>query len=330
MKKLLAFAAMLTAVASLYALPVLAQRGAAPAPAGQAPAGGRAGGRGGGNQAAPQGGTGPIKMLLITKTHAFEREPFYQMYDSFGADVTWMHVEQPAAEKFLSPKYASMYNVAVFYDLDGQQRELGRTTGGNGQPTVYAPPPADLQANFKALLQQGKGMVFTHHALASWVHNWPEYVEVMGGACDWGAPINIRGVQHPQSGYFGMTPQHITVVDKTHPITQGLGDGFDVVDESYSCPMFEESVHPLLRTDFVPAEHDRNLAASWKYSNLAGWVKTAENSPVAYIQMGHGPATWINPVYRKLLLNAIKWGASPEALAWAKANPTKIFKNSTN
>jgi len=327
MKKLLAFAAMLTTVVALYALPLFAQRGAGqgagPAAAGQAPA-----------NAAPrvtQGGTGPIKMLLITKTHPFDREPFYQMYDSFGADVTWMHVEQPAAEKLLSPKYASMYNVAVFYDLDGSQRELGRSTpGANGGPTTYAPPPADLQANFKALLQQGKGMLFTHHAIASWVHNWPEYVEVMGGACDWGTPINIRGVQHPNSGFFGMTPQHITVVDKAHPITQGIGDGFDITDESYSCPMFEDTVHPLLRTDFVPADHNRNLAASWKYSNLAGWVKTAENSPVAYIQMGHGPAAWINPVYRKLLLNAIKWTASPEALAWAKANPTKIFKSSTN
>jgi hypothetical protein len=35
------------------------------------------------------------------------------------------------------------------------------------------------------------------------------------------------------------------VVDKTHPIVQGLGDGFDIVDEAYSCQMFEESVHPL-------------------------------------------------------------------------------------
>ena len=34
-------------------------------------------------------------------------------------------------------------------------------------------------------------------------------------------------------------------MDKTHPIVQGLGDGFDIVDEAYSCPMFEESVHPV-------------------------------------------------------------------------------------
>jgi hypothetical protein len=39
---------------------------------------------------------------------------------------------------------------------------------------------------------------------------------------------------------------------------------------------------------------------------------------------------WANPTYRKLVLNAIKWTASPEALAWAKANPTRIFKAQTN
>jgi type 1 glutamine amidotransferase len=227
------------------------------------------------------------------------------------------------------------------YDMNGAQADLGRSRQVPVNPPnpalwprgtkIQVDPPSDnLKKGFPALLQQGKGIVFFHHALASWIHSWPEYVEVMGGACDWGNPINIRGVQHPQSGFFGMTPQHITVVDKSHPITQGLGDGFDIVDESYSCPIFEDSVHPLLRTDFVPADHNRNLAASWKYSNLAGWVKTAENSPVAYIQMGHGPAAWANPQYRKLMLNAIKWAASPEAMAWAKANPTRIFKASTN
>jgi hypothetical protein len=127
-----------------------------------------------------------------------------------------------------------------------------------------------------------------------------------------------------------MTPQRITVVDKAHPITQGLGDSFDIIDESYSCPYYEDSVTPLLRTDFKPADHNRNLSPNWKYSNLAAWVKTAENSPVAYIQMGHGPAAWSNESYRQLVLNAIKWAASPEALAWAKANPKRIFKSSTN
>ena len=47
---------------------------------------------------------------------------------------------------------------------------------------------------------------------------------------------------------------------------------------------------------------------------------------MAYVQMGHGATAWSNPAFRQLLLNSIKWAASPEAKAWAKANPKKIFK----
>lgn len=47
----------------------------------------------------------------------------------------------------------------------------------------------ELQRGYPELLRMGKGMVFTHHSLASWIHSWPEYVEVMGGACDWGNSI---------------------------------------------------------------------------------------------------------------------------------------------
>jgi type 1 glutamine amidotransferase len=148
----------------------------------------------------------------------------------------------------------------------------------------------------------------------------------MGGSCDWGLPITTRKMDHPKSGFFGGTQQHITVVDKTSPIVAGLGDGFDVVDEAYSCPMFEESVHPLLRTNFVPKDHDLNLNPKFKYSNLAAWYKSAEMSPIVYIQMGHDNRVWSNPAYRTLVDNAIKWATSPEAMAWAKKNPTKIFK----
>ena len=68
-----------------------------------------------------QGGTGPVRMLLITKAHAYEREPYYQMFDSMGADITWMHVDHPAAEAFMTPKYANRYDVAFFFDMNGAQ-----------------------------------------------------------------------------------------------------------------------------------------------------------------------------------------------------------------
>ena len=130
----------------------------------------------------------------------------------------------------------------------------------DGSPSfTWDPPPADLVANTKALLRQGKPMIFLHHASASWAHSWPEFTEVMGIACDWGQPLRVRGIDHPKSGFFQNTKQRITVVDKAHPITQGLGDGFEIVDESYNCPILEDSVHPLLRTDFTPKDVSLNL-----------------------------------------------------------------------
>ena len=339
MTSILARVAYVAAAITVCALPLVADQAPAPpagAPAAQAPAAqqGRGGGGGGGF-----GGGGNTKVLLITKGHPFDREPFFQLFDQppVGATARWTHVEQPAAEIFFDPTLAKDYDVFVFYDLNGNQGDRRKprvdksgkpVTNKDGSPAyTWEPPPADLVANMKALLRQGKPMVFLHHASASWVHSWPEYIEVMGIACDWGQPLRVRNIDHPKSGFFGRTQQTITVVDKTHPITQGLGDSFQIVDEAYNCPIFEESVHPLLRTDFSPKDVSLNLNPKAKFSNLAAWVKTAENSPIVYIQLGHDRQAWENPAFRMLVDNAIKWAASPEAMAWAKKNPKKIFRN---
>jgi uncharacterized protein len=328
--------AFIAAATCAYVLPLVAD---------QAPAG-RAGGPPAGAQAqapAPArggfGGGGTIKVMLFTKGHAYDREPFYQLFDQppVGASARWTHVEQPAAEIFFDPALAKDYDVFVFYDINGNQPDRRKprvdkagkpVTNKDGSPALtWEPPPADLVASTKALLRQGKPMIFLHHASASWAHSWPEFSEVMGIACDWGQPLRVRGVDHPKSGYFQKTQQTITVVDKTHPITQGLGDSFQIVDESYNCPIFEDSVHPLLRTDFAPKDVAANLNPRTKFSNLAAWVKTAESSPIVYIQLGHDRLAWENPAFRTLLDNAIRWAASPEALAWAKKNSKRIFKN---
>ena len=91
------------------------------APAAQAPAApqGRGGGGGG------FGGSGNLKVLLITKGHAYDREPFYQLFDQppVGASARWTHVEQPAAEIFFDPALAKDYDVFVFYDINGSQSD---------------------------------------------------------------------------------------------------------------------------------------------------------------------------------------------------------------
>ena len=306
---------------------------ATPAPQGGAAPAAR-GGRGGG---VPQGGRGPIRVMVVTKGHTYEREPFFQMWDSWGNDITWSHVEHPAADVMLSPKYSKLFDVYAFFDIGGAG--IG-SRQGQPPPAVppgsfqtknnrfYPPPSEQLKTEFPKLLREGKGFVFLHHASAAWTHTWPEYSEVVGGACDWYAPQRVRGLDNPNHGYFGMTPQFISFVDKNHPITRGLGDGFFVTDEAYACHWFEDSVQPLARTDFQPADATKNLNPKVKYSNLAAWVKVAENSPVFFTQVGHGVTAWATPAYRQFVGNAIKWAASPEALAWAKANPKRIFNSS--
>ena len=88
-----------------------AQGGAPAAPAAR-------GGRGGG---IPQGGRGPIKVMVVTKGHTYDREPFFQMWDSWGSDVTWSHVEHPAADVMLSPKYSKLFDVYAFFDIGGRR-----------------------------------------------------------------------------------------------------------------------------------------------------------------------------------------------------------------
>jgi type 1 glutamine amidotransferase len=308
----------------------------APGPGARAGGGGR--GRGPG-----QWGGGPIRVMVVTKGHNFNpREEFYAMWDSLGADITWTSVEHPAADVLLSPKYSDLFDVYAFYDLGGPGVNVPRAGGPGPAPVIpkgaaiaatnaggeryYPQPSPEFKSEFAKLLKQGdKGFVFLHHANAAWAHVWPEYSEVVGSACDWYAKTTVRGIDHPQMGYFGNTPQKLTVVDKDHPITKGLED-FELSDEAYNCHMFEDSVHALVRTSFVPPNPAQHLNPKVAFSNLSAYVKVAENSPVFYTQMGHGAGAWGSPGYRQMLANAIKWAASPEAKAWAKANPKKIFK----
>jgi hypothetical protein len=193
-------------------------------------------------------------------------------------------------------------------------------------------PSAEVQRDFANLLRQGKGLVFFHHSLASWVHTWPEYTEVMGGGCDWGRPIIVDGVEYPLSGYRPGIEQRISVVQPDHPVVEGLSDGFTIVDETYLCPYLEDDVIPLLRTDFVSSPDNfpqqRQNNPEWNppaASNMTAWVKSAENSPVVYIQHGHDAVAWENEAFRRLMTNAIRWAASEEAHSWARANPSSIF-----
>lgn len=256
-----------------------------------------------------------IEALLVTKGHAFAREPFFQMMDSVaigkpGTFINWTHVEHPAAEAVLSPENAAPFDVIVFYDMPGVK------VVDNGPPFVnfVTTDPSDkFKENFMALLDEGKPMVFLHHAVASWP-TWDEYAEVVGGRFHF-LPGELGGKSYPGSGFLPSTQHTVSVEDTNHPITDGIPDTFEMVDELYLMPILEDRVKPLLRSGFDFSADNFpyggiNFKSHEQGSNLIGWTNQYKNSSTVYLQFGHGETAFRDRNYRKLLNNAVVWANS--------------------
>ena len=105
------------------------------------------------------------EILLVTKGHPYEREPFYAVFDGLP-DVNWTLVEQPAAQALFNVTEAQAYDAYVMYDMPGIQF---RPDG----PPLFLEPSERYKSSFKALLEAGHGFVFLHHAIAGWPGRQP-------------------------------------------------------------------------------------------------------------------------------------------------------------
>lgn len=252
--------------------------------------------------------------MLVTKGHPFAKGPFFEAFESFP-DIAMTHVEHPAAQAFFDPESAEPYDAFVLYDMPGIEFRPGAA------PKLHA-PPVEYQKRFLALLEAGHGFVFLHHAIAGWP-TWPTYAEILGGRFHY-RPAELRGEPYPDSGYQLNVEQRISVVDASHPVTLGVQDGFAIEDELYLCPIFEEDVTPLLRTDAVFEDSHFYSSAQavagkmfsndgWTHprgSNLVGWTKRYANSTIVYLALGDGPSAYANPEFRRLVGNAIRFVAA--------------------
>ena len=260
-----------------------------------------------------------LETLLVCKGHPYERESFYAMFDQM-ADVNWTLVEQPAAQALFNVEAAAPYDAFVLYDMPGIQFD---PVVGRG-PSFLEPDPA-YQARFRALLEQGQGMVFLHHAIAGWPA-WPEYAEIVGGRFLY-MPDELRGQARTDSGYRHGVDHTISKVGE-HPILEGVPAQFEMTDELYLAEVFEDDVEPLLVSDydftdenFYSATHvvrDGNMFSNegWSHppgSSLVGWTKTYGASRIVYLQGGDDPLAYANPHYQRLINNAIRWVSEKEA-----------------
>lgn len=261
-------------------------------------------------------------LLVVTRGHAFARDPFYALFAE-NPEIEWSSVEHPAAQLMFAPAIARHFDGYVLYDMPGIEFKRH----GDGVP-VFHEPPESYRNGLLAMLEEGFPLVILHHACAAWPA-WPEWAEIVGAQFLY-QPMKSRGRDRPDSGYrIDVAHRIMPVAD--HPITRGI-EAFELVDEPYLFEVFEDSVVPLFRSNFpFTAENffsarlalagQLNSNAGWTHapgSNLVGWVKHYRNSPIVYLQFGDGPSAYGNPGFRRVLANAIRWVCSAEARAWAR------------
>ena len=71
-------------------------------------------------------------ILIITRGHPFERDPFFEMIDSTG--YAWSHVEHPAAQEIFKTGFIENYKAIIFYDMPGINFETAPP-----KPTFFNP-----------------------------------------------------------------------------------------------------------------------------------------------------------------------------------------------
>ena len=260
-----------------------------------------------------------LRILVVTRGHPFARDPFFAVFER-NHEIEWANVEHPAAQRFFTPELAREFDCYVLYDMPGIDFVPGVAP-------VFFSPPDYYKQGLLDMMRTGSPFVVLHHALAAWPA-WPAWAEIVGGQFLY-KPGPSRGHDLPDSGYRLDVAHTISPVSD-HPITEGI-EPFELVDELYLAPVFEDLITPLFRSDFDfvdsnfysasrALEGKLNCRDDWSHppgSNIVGWVKNYEKSPIVYLQFGDGPSAYENPSFQKILSNAIRWAASESAREWA-------------
>ena len=221
-----------------------------------------------------------LKVLIVTGGHGFAREAFFQMFKENEA-IAFTHAEHTRTNATVYERADLLeYDVLVLYDMPNAISETQKK-------------------RFLSLFEKGTGVVVLHHALVSYQH-WADYERIIGGR--YPEPDGKSGVVTEQVGYEHDVEVPIVIVARNHPITAGLGD-FTLHDEIYWGYRVRPDVTPLLST--THSKSGKPLA----------WARTEGKSRVVYIQPGHGPEVFINPNYRKLIAQSIRWTAKQPGAA---------------
>jgi uncharacterized protein len=225
----------------------------------------------------PSEGAERLRLLILSGSHRFETNQFFQMFKD-NPEVVFEAAAHPAAQEKLRPESAKHFDVLVLYDY-------------------WQKITSEAQTDFVNFLKVGKGLLILHHAVADY-QLWPEYEKILGGRY-YLQKTMVDGVEKPRSRAKEGLVIPVHVADPDHPVTRGLKD-FEIRDEAYGGYDIAPESHVLLTTTLT--NNAPHLA----------WAKTYDTARVVYLQLGHDHFAYEDPNYRRLLAQAIRWVARRE------------------
>jgi type 1 glutamine amidotransferase len=155
-------------------------------------------------------------------------------------------------------------------------------------PTITA----EAQENLLRFVKGGKGFYVQHLASASFA-KWEEFGKLCGRK--W-----VMGV----SGHGPRAVFKSKVVNKEHPITQGLDD-FDIDDELYAKLQGDEPITVLVEAD-----------SDWsKKTEPLVFVRTYGEGRVVHNAFGHDRKAILHPTVAKLVARGAEWAATGKVAA---------------
>jgi chitin disaccharide deacetylase len=217
--------------------------------------------------------SGPIRVMVITGGHDYDQSSFPAMFESMQGTLSFKIIPFPEAFSMFAPEKRDEYDVVVFYHM---------------WQSITDEQKKDMMECFR----QGKPLVVLHHSICAF-DKWDEYRHLIGGKYFHDTSV-VEGNVFPPSTYRHEVQIPIKVKDNTNPVTRGIAD-FELFDEVYGGFYVEPGMTTLLTTSQPES------------SPVIGWSHTYGNSRVVTLQSGHDTPTFENPVYRKLLLQAIEW-----------------------
>jgi type 1 glutamine amidotransferase len=215
-----------------------------------------------------QKGSDDVNLLVVTGGHDYDTVEFEQMFAALPG-ISYEMALKPDAWKMLAD--GKDFDVIAFYDMWKDISE-------------------EEKQIFLDEFEKGTGIVFLHHSLASHPE-WPEYMQLVGGKYN---EAEYTPDTSQRSDYKHDIVLQVRVLDKSHPVTEGVGD-FEILDEGYSNTLQLPGVHNLLETSHPDC--DRYI----------GWTHAVKNAKVVYLMGGHDKHAYEHPSFRKLLSNAINY-----------------------